>query len=79
MTTLGATYRDKITGFTGVATGYVTYITGCNQVLIAPASTDGSLKSSEWIDEQRLERRPIEIITLDNGHAPGFDTPAPRR
>ena len=38
---LGATYRDVITGFSGVATGYVKYLTGCNQVLIQPEARDG--------------------------------------
>ena len=27
---LGATYRDEITGFEGIATGVVKYITGCD-------------------------------------------------
>lgn len=79
MTTLGATYRDKITGFQGVATGYVSYITGCNQVLLAPKSTDGTLKSSEWLDEQRLDRVAVDVLTLDNGVSPGSDKAAPRR
>lgn len=80
MATLGATYRDKITGFEGIATGYVQYITGCNQVLIAPKVSDGAMKAPEWIDEQRLERnRTAPVITLDNGTSPGFDKAAPRR
>lgn len=45
MIQLGHSYRDKITGFAGVATGYVRYITGCNQALIAPkAGADGVFK-----------------------------------
>jgi hypothetical protein len=82
MTQLGATYRDKITGFQGVATGYVQYITGCNQVLIAPKANDGgsAMKTPEWLDEQRLDVVPNEpVIVLDNGASPGFDRSAPRR
>ena len=78
---LGRKYKDKITGFEGVATGRVTYIGGCNQALIAPAvGSDGALKDSQWLDCQRLEATGTdEIITLDNGEKPGHDCAAPRR
>lgn len=81
MIALGTKVRDKITGFTGIVTGYVTYITGCNQALVAPqAGKDGSLKESAWFDEQRLEiDRKFKPIVLDNGKTPGFDRPAPIR
>ncbi len=29
MIELGRTYKDRITGFKGVATGFVEYLTGC--------------------------------------------------
>jgi hypothetical protein len=79
---LGMKYRDKISGFSGVATGYVQYITGCNQVLLGPkAKDDGTLPSSQWFDEQRLEDVTEENgrIVLDNGATPGCDVPAPIR
>lgn len=79
---LGRKYRDKISGFTGVATGYVNYITGCNQALLGPkAKDDGTLPQSHWFDEQRLEdvTEPGGQVVLDNGDAPGFDLPAPIR
>jgi hypothetical protein len=79
---LGMKYRDKISGFTGVATGYVRYITGCNQVLLGPkAKDDGTLPSSEWFDEQRVEdvTEAGGRVVLDNGATPGFDRPAPKR
>lgn len=80
MADLGKTYRDKITGFEGVATGYVQYITGCNQVLLAPKAADGAMKDSQWLDEQRLEVVPaVQVITLNNGSNPGCDRAAPRR
>lgn len=80
MAQLGATYTDKITGFEGVATGYVQYITGCNQLLLAPKSTDGTMKEPQWIDEQRLEvLDSYSVITLDNGKNPGFDRAPQRR
>lgn len=78
---LGATYQDRITGFVGVATGYVSYITGCNQVLLAPKTkADGAMPEPQWLDEQRLIVLETEsVIVLDNGATPGFGTPAPVR
>ena len=80
MDMLGRKVRDKITGFTGTATGYVSYITGCNQVLVAPqVKDDGSMLCSEWIDEQRIETLQSPRIVIDNGWSPGADRPAPKR
>ena len=80
MIELGKTYKDKITGFKGVATGYVVYISGCNQTLITPrVLKDGAKTDSCWFDEQRLTPMKIKQITLDNGKTPGFDLMAPIR
>jgi len=80
MVQLGKKYKDKITGFEGIATGTVQYISGCNQALLAPAvGADGALKDSQWLDEQRLQPVEGETITLDNGENPGFDCAAPKR
>ncbi len=77
---LGATYTDRITGFEGVCTGYVTYLTGCNQALLVPRAKDGALVEAQWFDEQRLEENPSrEVIKLENGNTPGFDKVAPKR
>ena len=76
----GARYRDRITGFTGVAVGHTTYISGCSQVLLAPGvDKDGKLPDGHWFDEQRLEREAGDAIKLDNGSTPGCDIPAPKR
>jgi hypothetical protein len=76
----GAKYRDKITGFEGIATAASTYISGCSQVLLtAQVGPDGEIKS-HWFDEQRME--PVvgaARITLDNGDTPGCDIEAPKR
>lgn len=75
---LGFSYVDRITGFTGVATGYVSYITGCNQVYLTPRiDADGKQRDGAWMDEQRLERAVSEQIVLDNGTTPGFGPAAP--
>ena len=77
---LGATYRDVISGFIGVAVGHCEYITGCNQTLLQPASDDPKVRpQSEWFDDQRLDLCSNRVIVLDNGATPGCDKPAPRR
>lgn len=76
---LGNTYKDRITGFTGVATGHVHYLTGCSQVLLQPSvGSDGNPRDSQWYDEQRLEQTTAKRIVLDNGETPGFDKAAPK-
>lgn len=78
--TLGHKYKDRITGFSGIATGHVNYISGCNQTLLAPSTApDGDLRASQWFDDQRLEQQDGEPIRLDNGSTPGCDRAAPRR
>jgi len=78
--TLGATYRDKITGFKGVCTGRVCYISGCDQALLAPkVGKDGKMSGAEWFDVQRLDRVDAKIIALENDYTPGADAPAPIR
>lgn len=81
MIELGKTYKDRITGFVGVATGFVKYISGCNQALLAPrCGEDGALRDSQWFDQQRLEAVPnMPVVALDNGATPGADRAAPRR
>ena len=80
MIQLGAKAKDVITGFSGVVTGRVVYITGCNQLLINPGvDKDGKLQGSEWIDEQRMQQVGDAVIALENGVTPGPDRPAPIR
>lgn len=81
MIKLGQTVRDRITGFQGVVTGVVNYISGCNQALVVPrVKDDGSLTDAQWFDLQRLEvETSIATVTLDNGSSPGFDRAPPKR
>ena len=76
---LGRTMRDRVTGFTGVATGVVFYLTGCNQVLLTPpVGEDGKARDAGWYDQQRLaEVALVARVVLDNGTAPGFDVLPP--
>ena len=65
MITIGAKYKDVLTGFEGIATGHCTYITGCNQALIQPRSHETNKKpETEWIDEQRLEQVGDDVVKL---------------
>lgn len=81
MVKLGSKATDRITKFTGIVTGYVTYISGCNQVLLAPQiGSDGSSRTPEWFDEQRLLIDTDFVpIKLDNTQNPGPDKAAPKR
>lgn len=78
---LGCTGTDAITGFTGVATGYVEYITGCNQFLLTPKVDEkGKPEDGRWFDEQRVRfDGSLSRIELNNGTTPGADMPAPVR
>lgn len=78
---LGHTVVDKVTGFTGVVTGIVEYLTGCNQALVVPRmDADGKLPESQWFDIQRLQVDDSKApISLENGNTPGFDRAPPKR
>ena len=77
---LGIKVTDKVTGFTGVVTGFVEYLSGCNQALVQPTvDKEGKLMESHWFDVQRLEQVGQNIVTLDNGPTPGADREAPKR
>lgn len=52
---LGCTYKDVVHGIQGVATGVVTYLTGCDQVLIASANKEKDEIKSNWFDVSRVE------------------------
>lgn len=80
MIELGREYKDKITGFKGICTGKVQYISGCDQALLSPAAgKDGSLRGAEWFDVQRLDVVGEKRILLKNDKTPGFDAPAPKK
>lgn len=75
---LGYKYTDIISGFTGRCTGYVQYLTGCNQLLlVTQASATGEVRA-DWFDEQRLRKEDCERVVLDNGNHTGPDKPAPK-
>lgn len=78
---LGNVVEDRVTGFKGVVTGLVTYISGCNQALLIPkVDKDGKLVDGQWFDIQRLQLdESVERIQLENEATPGFDLSPPKR
>ena len=62
---LGVTVRDRITGFTGVVTGFGTYLTGCDQFLVSPPAKDtGEYVDGHWLDDIRLEQLDVAPLAL---------------
>lgn len=55
MVKLGDRVTDRISGFSGIATGRAEYLYGCVRVQVEPeALHDGKPVESQWFDEQRL-------------------------
>lgn len=51
----GIEAKDAITGFSGVITARIDYITGCKQYLIQPpVNKDGVIPDSQQFDENRI-------------------------
>jgi len=77
---IGKTFKDTISGFTGLCTGHTFYISGCDQLLLAPKVNDkGELQESHWFDVQRCQQVGETVVTLDNAETPGHDKPAPKK
>lgn len=58
---LGNTYRDRISGFTGVATARYEYLYGCVRVNLEGPTAEGGKPTEHVVDEQRL-------LNLDGTH-----------
>ena len=75
---MGVQVGDVITGFKGTVTGYVKYITGCNQYLVSPRREGGG--KPEWVDESRLKAgRGTKIVISTPFGDNGPDLQAPIR
>jgi len=69
MIEFGKRYRDIVSGFEGICTGYVEWIYGCNQFILAPRAENASKKeSSSLFFEKQLEY-------LDDGIAGKVEVP----
>jgi hypothetical protein len=53
---LGDRVKDKLTGFTGIAAGKATFLTGCTQFGVVKELKEGDTSlSTEYFDRARLE------------------------
>jgi hypothetical protein len=76
---IGRQVKDKITGFAGIVTGFVKYISGCNQALVVAKTGKDGEEKSHWFDVQRLDVQRAPRIVLNNAATPGPDMEAPKR
>jgi hypothetical protein len=67
---LGCKAKDVVTGFEGVVTGFVRFITGCDQYCLSPLAKDGKMEQGIYFDSTRLEVTDPEVVKL-----PGFQAP----
>lgn len=79
---LGREASDKITGFKGLIVGHVSYLTGCDQLLIQPKGSKPSERpQAEWFDENRItvdeKKKPVVLQPVDDRGGP--DRPAPTK
>lgn len=66
--TLGSLYRDKITGFSGVAVSATRYLWGCERVVLQPpACHEGKPVESQVFDIFQLEDRGPWYAVLSSG------------
>ncbi len=73
MIKLGDKVKDNITGFTGIVTGKIEYLTGCIQYEIQPEGLHECRPiESKWFDEYRLvvEEEKEKIAKGGSGNIP---------
>jgi hypothetical protein len=58
----GDSVIETVTGFSGIITGSVYYLTGCNQYLVVGKSKDGAEAPSVWYDEGRLVLAEAAVV-----------------
>lgn len=78
---LGSKVEDQLTGFSGIATARVQYVTGCNQYLVQPrCGPNGEFVDSHWFDEHRLYvDTAVQPMVLDNKKDQGPCGMAPKK
>ena len=76
MVVLGKIYKEKVSGFEGVATGKTEYLWGCVRILVTAEKLDkeGNVKEL-WFDEPQLELVGKKIVK----RAATTSTGGPRR
>jgi len=81
MIQLGQQARDKVTGFEGIVTARVEYLTGCNQYGLTPPAREGKVEGTEYFDEARIDivGRGILPEAVQGEAKGGPNRDAPRR
>lgn len=75
---LGKEYRDKISGFVGVAVARTEWINGCVRVTLSPKlDKDGKWQDNVCLDVEQLEPTGNEIVIASS--STGGDRETPRR
>ena len=72
--------KDVITGFEGIITGYLCYISGCAQYLLTPPVNEkGEVREAQWFDTSRVQIGDLKITLPKEkvAEAPGPDKAAP--
>lgn len=76
---LGVEAQDKITGFQGIITAKIEYLTGCDQYCLTPKTKDGEVKENNYFDAGRLEVTGNgilpETVQTDKKGGPNRDCP----
>ncbi len=69
---MGEMAKDVVTGFTGIITARVEFLTGCNQYVLNPPMKKGDKETlkTEQFDENRLVIVPGKAIRLPEDPAP---------
>ena len=79
---LGDRVKDKVNGFTGIATTQSKHLSGCDRMwVIPPVGADGKIVEGCWVDIDMLEiveASVIEPVTYTRAAPGGVDLPAPR-
>ena len=81
--TLGSRLQDKVTGFTGIATSRIEYLSGCIQYCLSPpVDKDGKIVEGTFFDVQRLDLVSEGVVTVEakqTGGASGRGESPPSR
>lgn len=75
---LGLRATDKISGFEGVITARVQYLTGCDRYYVQPKAKDGAFIEGAYFDEAQLTT--FESVIKENdvqGEKKGACSPDP--
>lgn len=74
---MGDLARETLSGFSGVVSGRVEHIAGCNQVLLQPeVGADGAWRDSIWFDVERVEVIERGYSAIE-GRPTGGEIPTP--